>query len=279
MSFAPTNNDTHSISPPDVEEIKNNGNGEIDEVYQADVLRQLQVDWLHRREYASLRLRVMDGDTTDSDSDESDDGDDADKSKERMPQKSIQTYYLMEQFLIADSYVFRDLFKLLKRGVDLSMLESDDRFACLRIDHLPLNPVEASPSPLSQDSAMAGPSPLPGILPTPVPLSDEQLPLITLFLPYPDLFDHLIRLIYSPQHDIENWACKTLSPSTLGKIFLNMCCLECRPELLKSCLRYFAQIQENSRNDPTACAILQGDQESFQQMKRSYEAALHNHLL
>ncbi|KAF9157443.1 hypothetical protein DFQ26_008720 [Actinomortierella ambigua] len=259
------------------------GDNEIDELYQADTLRQLEADWLKQRAYASLRLRILGDDEDDDDEDEEDEGEN--------PDDSHRPYYLMDQFLIAESYVFRDFFKALRRGDDLSTIEDDDRLACLRIDHFPdassaapspqsLLQYSPHPSPAPTSGVAAAPSPLPGILPPPLPVDDDQLLLVTLFLPYPDLFkDHLLPLFYELYHDTSSWVREKLQPSTLGKTFLNLSRLECRSDWLLGCLRYFGEIKASRDRDPDSWNILQEDQDAFQVLTAAYENAQQHNLL
>ncbi|KAF9971988.1 hypothetical protein BGZ73_004952 [Actinomortierella ambigua] len=253
---------------------------EVDELYQADLLRQLEVDWLNQRAYASLRLRIL-GDDDDDDDSEEEDGDDEedDDGGNDIPARNHRIYHLMEQFLMAESYLFRDFFKVLKQGNNLTVLEDDNRFACLRIDHVPEDlPV---PQPLSASSSPTSiPSPLPGVLPPPHAVHDDQLPLVTLFLPYPELFDdHILPLFYQLNHDTTSWARQTLTPSTLGKMFLNLSRLECRPDWILSCVRYFAEIRENRDRDPLSWTALQEDQDAFEALTSVHANARDNHLL
>ncbi|KAK3804918.1 MAG: hypothetical protein J3Q66DRAFT_393588 [Benniella sp.] len=209
----------------------------VDLAYQAALLRIWGLNWMEHPEYASHRLVVLP--EPGSSNATSVDGE--------------RQYFVMAQFVISASAIFRDVImnqdvapeEQEYEGGDNSDSDNDNdeshqrrRLSCLRL------------VPTTDAAGMSflplpwPPRPLPAgvVLPLTVhnPDGAERLPLLRLYLHYPDHFPGLLKAMYD--HDLDHWEETCFRPETIGPIAHMVDRLECSLALTRRCLEYYRKI-------------------------------------
>ncbi|KAF9180859.1 hypothetical protein BGZ51_005824 [Haplosporangium sp. Z 767] len=248
-----------------------------DPMYIADMLRQLDIDWLQHPEYATHRLIV--------EKDHISTVANAMLNRPRQQQDSrpgpAQFYHVMAQFLIPASSIFHDFlsdqFKMSDDDDDERANDQEDENAC-RLSCIEwISDNESSiidfPDP-PPSSSTAHEHPSNDILAALVPTTDSCIPtsrsIIRLRLPNPEHFPGLLQVMYDL--DLDHWEATCFSPETIGPITQNIHRLECSSELTLRCLDYYQRIKGDEDGEETDC-------QSMQELRELYNRAVENGLL
>ncbi|KAF9939661.1 hypothetical protein BGZ65_009902 [Modicella reniformis] len=97
-----------------------------------------------------------------------------------------------------------------------------------------------------------------------------QLPLLQLYLPYPDHFSGLLKVMYD--HDFAHWENECFRPETIGPITEIVSLLVCSFELTACCLKYYRRIKDDLAEE-------QLQHESMEALKTLYKRACETPLL
>ena len=248
----------------------------VDLAYQAALLRNWGLNWMEHPEYASHRLVVLP----------------EPGSSNVTSVGGKQQYFLMAQFVISASAIFRDV--IMNQDVapeeqeceggdngngDDSDSDNDNdndndescqrrRLGCLRFvpttdaARMSFLPLPWPPRPLPADV----------VLPLPVhnPDGAERLPLLRLYLHYPDHFSGLLKAMYD--HDLDHWEETCFRPETIGPIVHMVDRLECSLALTRRCLEYYRKIMAEMTEE-------QLEHESMEALRALYRRALEAGLL
>ncbi|KAF9363246.1 hypothetical protein BGX34_004558 [Mortierella sp. NVP85] len=212
----------------------------VDLAYQAALLRDCGLNWMEYPEYASHRLVVLP--ELGSSNATSVDG--------------RQQYFVMAQFVISESAIFRDVIMNQDGAPEEQEYEGGDngngddsdsdndescqrrRLSCLRLvpttdaARMSFLPLPWPPRPLPAGVVLR--------LPVHNPDGVERLPLLRLYLLYPDHFPGLLKAMYD--HDLDHWEETCFRPETIGPIAHMVDRLECSLTLTKRCLEYYRKI-------------------------------------
>ncbi|KAG0206762.1 hypothetical protein BGX28_001835 [Mortierella sp. GBA30] len=255
-----------------------------DPLYIADMLRQLDVDWIHRPECATHQLIVVkDPPSTVTPSTRAFPDIDPEEISPSSPPP--QHYLVMAQFLIAASAVFRDTLKGQCSATDLEEhdRQSRGRLSCIQI----LSKAEASSIEFfrdeetpSSDRSIPSASTLPSSLlfqdsPLDKNTNDASMPILRLSLPFPEHFPALLRVMYD--HDLDHWERTTFKPETIAAITQNVRRLECLTKLTLRCLEYYRSIRQTLEQMQQEEHVI--DEETLEDLKELYRRAIENGML
>ncbi|KAG0248853.1 hypothetical protein BG011_009852 [Mortierella polycephala] len=250
-----------------------------DSMYIADMLRQLDVDWLQHPEYATHRL-IVERDHTSTTTAAAAVMDHPRQQQDSHPGPA-QFYHVMAQFLVPTSSIFCDFlsnqFGMSNDDDKRASAQEDEnvrRLSCIEWIHDSEPSIIDFPDPPSAPSP-AHPHPPKDILATLVPTTDSGIPtsrpMVRLRLPNPKHFPGLLQVMYDL--DLDHWEATCFSPETIGPITQNIHRLECSSELTLRCLDYYRRIKGSEDEKETDC------QSSMQELKELYHRAVENGLL